>query len=174
MVDVQTVIDILPAISITIGVLYYIMVLRNQEKSRSTQLATHVSSKLQDLERSKIGIELLEMKWTDFNDFYNKYDSTVSPDNYTKRTLIFGIYNEFGVLLNKKLIDIETVYDLMGVQRPLFTWNKFESIIIEQRIRYDDPDYCHWFEHLIQELQKERVRRGHNENIIDADQYTTS
>ena len=125
MVNVQTVIDILPAISITIGILYYIMVLRNQEKSRSTQLATHVSNKLQDLERSKIGIELLEMKWTDFDDFYNKYYSTSNIDNYAKRTLIFGIYNEFGVLLNKNLIDIETVYDLMGVQRPLFMWNKF-------------------------------------------------
>ncbi len=129
MVTFQTIIDVLPAVSITIGVLYYITVLRNQEKARSTQLATHVSNKLQDIERSKIGIELLEMEWTDFQDFYQKYDSTISPDNYAKRTLIFGIYNEFGVLLEKNLIDVETVYKLMGVQRPMFMWNKFESIL---------------------------------------------
>jgi hypothetical protein len=174
MIDIHTIIDVIPTISITVGVIYYIMVLRNQEKARSTQLATHVSNKLQDIERSKIGIELLEMKWNDFEEFYNKYDSTINIDNYAKRTLIFGIYNEFGVLLKKNLIDIKTVYDLMGVQRPMLMWNKFEPIINEQRKSYNDPDYYHWFEYLIQELKKERVRRGHKENIIDADKYTTS
>jgi hypothetical protein len=92
---------------------------------------------------------------------------------YAKRTLIFGIYNEFGVLLKKNLIDIETVYDLMGVQRPMFIWNKFESILKEQRKRYDDQDYNFWFEYLISELKKERVRRGYSEDIINADEYST-
>jgi len=173
MIDIQTVLTYLTLISIPVGVFYHITTLRNAEKARSTQLATYVSNKLQDLERSKIGIELLETKWTDFNDFLSKYDSTVNVDNYAKRTLIFGIYDELGVLLGKNLIDIETVYNLVGAQRPSFMWMKFEPIIIELRKRYATPQQHYWFEYLIKEMKKERIRRGLPENIVDADAYTT-
>ena len=33
----------------------------------------------------KEGIELLNMQWTDFDDFARKYDSGVNPDNYALR-----------------------------------------------------------------------------------------
>jgi hypothetical protein len=53
MIDIQTVLTYLTLISIPVGVFYHITTLRNAEKARSTQLATYVSNKLQDLREAK-------------------------------------------------------------------------------------------------------------------------
>jgi len=53
MVDAQTIIDLLTPLSITIGVIYYVMVLRNQNKTRQIQLLMQLSDR-----RSEDGVRV--------------------------------------------------------------------------------------------------------------------
>ena len=172
MVELSTIRDLVAIFGVIAGFSYYVITVRNASRTRKTQLAQHISEKITSLEKSLISLELLEMEWDDFDDFLRKYDSTINQDNYSKRALIWGMYNEVGVFLKQGLIDIATVYELGGTLRPLLHWKKFKPIILELRKRYDDNTY-EGFEYVATEISKERVRRGLSPDITDADQYTT-
>jgi hypothetical protein len=49
------------------------------------------------------------MEWIDFDDFLRKYDSTVNPDNFAKRNLIWSLFQELEYMLYQNLVDRETV-----------------------------------------------------------------
>jgi len=172
-VTLQMVRDVVAIFGVIAGFSYYVITVRNTTKARKTQLAQHINEEITSIEKSLISLELLEMEWDDYEDYLKKYDSTINHDNYAKRALIWGMYNELGVFLKQNLIDIETVYDLGGTLRPLLHWNKFKPIILEYRKRYDDPHGYEGLEYVATEISNERVRRGLSPNIIDADQYTT-
>ena len=93
-------------------------------------------------------MELMNMRWTSFEDFDSKYDSTVNPDNYTKRFWMWGIMQEIGYMLHENLLDIDTIYTMLGGHNTLLMWDKFKPIIYEQREKYKDPSWFTYFEYL--------------------------
>ncbi len=113
MVDVQSVLDILPAISITIGVAYYIMVLRNQEKARQAQLLMNLHQNYRSIEFRKMCHDIQEQSWEDFEDFWNKYGEDTNPESWNKWESVSAFYNGVGVLLRNDLIDVKLVYELL-------------------------------------------------------------
>jgi hypothetical protein len=170
----QAVREIVTIVGVVAGLSYYFLTIQNANKARRIQLALRIAGQFQDKENSLDSLELGEMKWEDYEDFLRKYDSTVNRENYAKRSKIFFMLSETGYLLKQGLIDIETVYEITGGHSPFLVWNKFKPIFLEQRVRYEDPARLVWFEYLITELSKERVRRGLPPNITDPDRYYTS
>ena len=121
-------------------------------------------------ELSKIGLELLEMQWDDFDDFLKKFDSTVNHDNYAIRATMFNSYAEMGYSLKSGLIDVKTICDMLeGGYAVIQMWNKFEPIFLKQREIYGDPKRYSMFEYLVNELRKERVRQGMDSGLINYD-----
>ena len=55
------------------------------------------------------------MEWTDFEDFTNKFDSSVNMDNFEKRYSLWSFYDGMGMLLKKDLVDREMIYYLFGI-----------------------------------------------------------
>jgi hypothetical protein len=165
----QAVREIVTIVGVIAGLTYYFVTVQNANKSRRIQLALRLASQFQDKENSIDALELTEMQWKNFEDFQRKYDSTVNHDNYAQRTKMFFMFSETGYLLNQKLIDIETVYEITGGQSHFILWNKFKPIIMKQREIYENPTLHVWFEYVITELSKERVRRGLPPNITYPD-----
>ena len=170
------ILQMVQTIGILMGVFYYIMTLRNQEKARKhteetrkIQTATHIAQRTQTPENGLIAIELYDMKWTDFNDYLSKYDSTVNPENYVKRRKIFTMHEEAGYLLSQGMYDIDTLYELGNPSGNIALWEKFKPVIMGLRERHNDPAMYKWTEYLIGEYKKERVRRGLPPDVNDAD-----
>jgi hypothetical protein len=76
-------------------------------------------------------------------------------------------------MLSQGIVDIETVYNMLGSHQTLLHWDKFKDIIREQRVFYNNPHWYRWFEYLGVEMSKERVRQGLLPDITDSDGYTT-
>ena len=169
----QAVREVVTIVGVIAGLSYYFLTVQNANRSRRIHLALRLASSFQDKENMLDSLDLLEMHWEDFDDFTRKYDSTVNHENYSKRAKSFYMLSETGYLLNQNLIDIETVFEITGGGSPFLIWNKFESIIRKQRELYEDPHRFKWFEYLITELSKERVRRGLPPNVIAKDTYRT-
>ena len=100
MIDSRTVIELLTPLSITMGVIYYVMVLRNQNKTRQIQLLMQLSERRNE-ERAKRGLQLLEMEWTDHEDFERKYGSDNNPENFAMRAAFWHNLNTQGMLLQR-------------------------------------------------------------------------
>ena len=165
MVELQTIVDLLTPLSITAGVIYYVMVLRNQNKTRQIQLVIQLSEYYTE-ESSRRSLELLEMEWNDYDEFERKYGSDNNPDNFGKRTTAWNNFNTMGMLLKNGLIDPETLFG-SGRSAPMFHWKKFGEVIKEMRRRYSMPLYCTGLEYLAAENKKYLEQKGYTIKLPD-------
>jgi len=161
--------DVVTIFGVIAGFTYYVMTVRNQSKARKTQLLMQLRQSQMDLEWMKSNMELLETDWSTYDEFLEKYDSTVNPDNYALRNRLWQYYDGIGYLLHENLIDLDSVYHLLGDFNPVIHWRKWKPIIEENRKRYDRPYHAIWFEYLANEFRKMRVKRNLSEYETDAD-----
>lgn len=158
MVTIDQIIYVLPILGLTVSLFYYAMVLRNQNKTRRIQLLTQLSSRYRTIDGSAKYFELLNAEWSTYDDFEKKYGSDNNLEFTANRYVSWGTYNDIGYWVKKRFIDLEDVYNLFGTG-PVWVWEKYEPIIVEQRKRYNGADWHFYFEYLAQELLKMKIRK---------------
>ena len=160
-VTLQTMLTYLTLISVPVGVFYHIMTLRNTRKSqqlqletRQAQLFTQLYSEFRSAENLRLYFKALQMTWDDYDDFLKKYGLEEWEERvpFTHMSLYF---DEVGVLLKEGLIDVNLVAQLIGSAFRLY-WEKFEPIVLERRIRDNNPTYFDNMEYLYNEIEKQR------------------
>ncbi len=163
----QMVLSTLQTAGLLVGIFYYIMTLRNTNRNQQLTLETRRLQIMMDLDQEmksqenyrKI-IELLNMRWEDYDDFENKYGSDNNPESFATRYSLLYRLNSIGMLIEDRYIDADAVYDLMGEVSTIWLWKKFESVIMETRRRYNVPNTLKHFEFLYNELVKVRELKG--------------
>ena len=165
MVDTQTILQFIPAVSLSIAAIYYMLILRNQNRTRQAQLFMQLFQHNMTKEWMKDWWELMQMQWDDIEDFYEKYDSSVNIDNFAKRFRAWFFLDGVGLLLKKGLVDREMVYYLMGGYLGNWLWEKFGDVIKYQRELNNIPELCVWFEYLAIELMKMKQQQGMSSEI---------
>ena len=162
MVDVtyQMVLSTLQTAGILVGILYYITIMRNQSKAREAQFLLQLNNVFQDKEAIKDWLDVLQMQFTDYEDFLEKYDSSVNMENYLQRSRIYRMLNTFGQILKKGLVNPETVFD--GIQGDFIEamWSKHCIVAMEIRQNAHAPHYLEGFEYLAQEMKKIKEKRN--------------
>ena len=127
----QMVLSTLQTAGILVGIFYYIMTLRNQQKNREQseetrkiQLLLRMSENI--AERSGSGVdysEIMAMQWDNYDDFISKYGVENNPDSYRKRMRIWRRMSVNGLLVRDELIDARAMVDYLGYGQ-LFMWRK--------------------------------------------------
>jgi len=161
MVDVslfQSLSYIAVAIGVCVAAFYYALNLRGQRSNRRVALTQSLIQNLNSVETLKIQGELMNMEWSDYDDFERKYGSDYNLDNYTKRMHFFYTFEAIGDLLRAGMADPETLY---GVTMMTATgiWQKFLPTIAENRRRYTGKDGWSGFEYMFNELVRIRSKR---------------
>jgi hypothetical protein len=142
-----------------VSILYYAMVLRNANRTRSAQLFMSLHSEMSSMEGMARFLDTMYMEWDDYADFERKYGSDNNSEAYAQRLTLWNTFNNFGVLLKRGLIDPEMIYDAAG--GPIvMSWEKWRPIIIEQRVRYFGSNYLENWEHLVDIMRSVQMRRG--------------
>jgi hypothetical protein len=120
------------SISVCLGVLYYIMNLRETNRSRKIAFTTTMIQTLLSDEGAKRYGELMNMKWNSFPEFKEKYDGTINVEMFSKRWAFWSECEALGYLKRIGLVDAELLYNLCRRQ-VLNGWVKFEPIISEYK-----------------------------------------
>jgi len=159
LITFDQVIYVLPLLGITVSILYYAMVLRNANKTRSAQLFMSLHSFMSSMEGMARFLDTMYMEWDDYADFERKYGSDNNPEAYAQRLTLWNTFNNYGVLLKNGLIDPEMIYDAAGGSI-VMSWEKWRPIVMEQRIRYMGPNYLVYWESLVNVMRSTQKRRG--------------
>jgi hypothetical protein len=115
----QMVLGTIQTVSLVVGIIYYITIMRNQQRNQEHALKAQeqiTESRLLDIymrwlqpltDSSFIQefTEILQMEWDDFDDFQRKYDHSVNPENASKRWAQWKYFDGIGYLLSKGVID---------------------------------------------------------------------
>ena len=154
----QTTISLLTLISLTIGVIYHIMTLRNTRKNQELQLETRQAQLYMNLygtyhspEFRKQLYKLLNLEWKDYDEWHEKYGGTDLPETVAFGS-VMGYFNGLGLLVRKGLIDVDTVYELLSAFI-VEVWEKHLPIMLAQRDYYNRPIWGE-FEYLYNEVKK--------------------
>jgi len=148
MVDIPSISAIVAAAGVLVGVVYYILEMRNQSKVRQTDLvmrlySTFGSKEFQDAWTRIERRESIEFK--NYNEYVEKYGS---GDYVQCATFFEGI----GVLLQKRLIDIKLVDSLFSVPLKLM-YEGMKPIIEANSEQFHQRVFEH-FEYLYNEMKK--------------------
>jgi hypothetical protein len=146
MVDVQTASILVVSASVVAGVIYYVLEIRHQNKMRQTDLVMKLYSTFSSLEFQKMWYEVRRREAKDYRDYGKKY-------GWAEYTSVNMFFEGIGILLKRKLIDIELVDDMFTT--PIkWTWEKMRDIVLETRKVSNQPELFEWFEYLYNEMEK--------------------
>ena len=144
MVDYSLLLDLLPAVSITIGVTYYIMSIRNQEKSRQAQLFMSIYKETQTKEAQTDFLDFAVIEMNNVDDWLKlQEDKEMFSILARQLSYLEGI----GVLVREGLIDIGLVAKLSSGNILEF-WSRFGDGIKKLREFYDWPRWAIEVEYL--------------------------
>lgn len=146
MVDITEISAIVAAAGVLVGVVYYILDMRNQSRVRQTELVMKLYSEFRSLEFQKMWQEIMKREAKNYNVYRHEYG--------TAEFLSVGIFFEgIGILLRRKLIDIGLVDDMFTSPIKL-TWEKVKDVTLEARKVRNQPEVFEWFEYLYNEMKK--------------------
>ncbi len=146
MVDITEISAMVAAAGVLVGVAYYILDIRQQTKIRQTDLVMRLYSTFgsKEFQSSWKRIESSEFK------SYDEYVKKYGTEDYV---LCAVFYEGIGVLLQKRLIDINLVDALFSA--PLkFMYERMKPLIEDNRKQFRDPRVFEYFEYLYNEMKK--------------------
>lgn len=128
---------IFTGLGLTASIIYYASVLRNANRTQQQALETRQAQFLMNILNTLRSVEfrnqwhILEtLEWTDFNDFLEKYEKDVEAISAWTSILMF--FDGVGVMVEKRLIDIDMIYPLIYGSVKM-TWERFEPLILGDR-----------------------------------------
>jgi hypothetical protein len=155
-VDIQTVSIAVASASVTLAAIYYIWQIRHQSKIRQTDLIMRLYSTIVTREFVENDVSIFHQDVDDLESFMHKYGSFLkfmeSPD-YAPYMMDHEFFEGVGILLHKKLIDIELVDDLFS-SPIIMIWEKTLPITKALREYFKRPQLSEWFEYLYNEMKK--------------------
>ena len=160
MVDITEISAVVAAAGVLIGVVYYVLDMRNQARARKTDLVMRLYSTLSSKEFQEAWYKIWNLEFRDYNDFEKKYGSITAetPANIAF-SVVFNFFDGIGVLLNERLIDIDQTFDLFS-EWVAITWEKMRPAVegFKKQHEREMPRLkksFQWFEHLYNEMQKQ-------------------
>ena len=168
MVDVsyQMILSTLQTVGLLVGIYYYVMTLRNQQRNQETIYETRQLQYLLEWNKDKIERTYSNIKqyenamtaeWTDFSDYLKKYGPDTEHFNY--RMNVWGNYHVTGLMSRDGLIDVKSYMEYIG-DGPVMMWRKYRDIIMEYRRRFNNPVLYLGWEILAEEIDEYRISQG--------------
>ena len=166
----QTIFQFLQTISIMIGIVYYLLILRNQQRNqelslkaqqqtletRQAQLFMGIYNQTVSSDYVSARTKVARLDYCNFDDFMKIYDPDLSPEakeNYEALDYMISFYEGLGVLVKEGLVPIRYVALLMAdITRRL--WEKLALVIDEIREYNNQPRIASEWEYLYDELMK--------------------
>jgi len=145
--------------------IYYIFQIRHQTRMRQTDLIMRLYSTLGSKEFVDNDPKIFNQEFKDLEGFMDKYGSfskfMESPD-YAPFMMDSMFFEGVGILLHRKLVDIELVDDLFS--SPIITtWEKMLPMTKALREYFNRPQMGEWFEYLYNEIQKREQKLQQSE-----------
>jgi hypothetical protein len=155
MIGITEISAVVAAVGVLIGVVYYILDMRNQSRIRKTDLLIRLYLTYTSNEFMDATWKVMSLKVKDYQDYVKQYGSLSETDSQMNRAvfLIIGFYELVGVLLYRKLIDLVTVHDTFGTTHTIRLYGKIKPMVVE--IREVESAALLGFEYLCHELKKE-------------------
>jgi hypothetical protein len=153
MVDITEISAVVAAAGVLVGVVYYILDMRNQTRIRKTDLVLRLYSTWESKEFSEATLKIWNLEFKDYDDFVKKYGPWFSETEvYIALRMVGNFFMVLGILLLHKLVDIDMVTKAFVLPIET-TWKKLKPLAEGGR-KQMGPALLDSFEYLYNEMKK--------------------
>jgi len=175
--EIQAAYYMVAATGVLVAAIYYVMTLRTTQtnmkqtlETRQAQFMMQLNENMTNVEVMKRHIELMNMEWTDLDDFEKKYGTGTNIDAAAKRWSFWWRFGFIGDLLQRNLVDREWLHEsFSSIVIP--HWFKWEPLIKQTRKLINTPSFGSNFEYLAQEMMKMDEQKGIKRRILRTYSY---
>lgn len=167
-ITLSIVLQIVQTTGILVGIIYYITIMRNTQRTRELSLKAQeeaersrqrelilLRSQSYSLEYTNAYAETVGMDdWNTAEEFHKKYGREANPEAFAKWLYIRSVFNMAGLLLKEEGVDPDLIFQLYAPNAVIGLWEQQEPLIRETRIRFNHPSYWEAFEFLYKEAKK--------------------
>jgi hypothetical protein len=146
MVDIQTVSIATASAGVFLAAIYYIFQIRHQTKIRQTDLIMRLYSNFGSREFQEDWWKVAAREYKGFDDYARQY-------GWAETVEIGTFFEGIGILLKRKLVDIQLVDDLFTTPTKM-AWEKMKPLVEDSRKHWNSPAAYEWFEYLYNEMKK--------------------
>jgi len=158
MIDIPSITGIVAAVGVTVGVVFTVLELRNITKTRQMDMLIRLYSLWGSEGMQKAGWKVWTLEYEGYDDFIKKYGDVTEETPVNLGIFRTGwFFNGIGVLLHKRLADVELVDELFGYMVK-WLWEIMKPIVEGERKQLNQPKSLQWFEYLYNEMQKREQR----------------
>lgn len=159
MVILEMIRNLVAIFGVIAGFAYYVLTVRNQNRTRQAQLFMQIYGVFRTEEFQDYITEIVSWKWHDYDDFMKRYGPTTNPKAWNALGSVAGYFEGIGLLVNKRLIDISLVENLMS-SHIIFFWEKIKPLSVDMRRSLNRPQIDVWKEYLYNEITKREARHA--------------
>ena len=157
-VDVTEISAVVVAAGVLIGIAYYVLEMRHQEKLRKTDLFIRLYSTWESKEFSEATLKTWNLEFKGYDDFVKKYGQWYSETEvYTALRMVGSFFELIGILLSSDLVNVNMVTNTFGIAIET-TWKKIKPLVEGGRKIYG-PYLYYNFECLYNEMKKREQRK---------------
>jgi hypothetical protein len=153
MVNIEYLLDWIPAIGVTIALIYYTQVLRNQERTRQRD-QLHLRIQSADIPYSRAWTNVLFKNASTREEWREIYHPVKDPVLFADMIFIQNRFQSLGIMLKDKIIDPDLLYRIYQPNSILVTWEHYRPNILARREEINDPNILSDFEYLYNETVK--------------------
>ena len=166
MVDVtyQMVLSTIQTASLVVGIVYYLTIMRNTQKTREQSLKTQEEAeKRRQRELIFQRIQFFDLPWArawgdvmlkDPDKWEEVYDPRENLESYANMAFVRNRYENLGIMLREGFIEAELLFQMFNPGSILAAWEHYKENIASSRERRYQPDLFRGFEYLAIEAQK--------------------
>ena len=122
-ITIPIVLQIVQTVGILVGIIYYITIMRNSQRTQQLQLETRKAqlymqlfTKTSSEDFAKKALDLLRIEISNIDEFFEKYILGSDPSMHAKLFSMFWHIDGLGYMMSQELIDPEMVYNLGGAR----------------------------------------------------------
>ena len=157
MVDIQSVSIAIASAGVFAAAIYYVFQIRHQNRMRSTDLLMRLHLAFSSKEKVEAALKYMNTEYKDYDDFVEKYGFPFAEGQVQTVFLMMGMFFEgIGILLKKKLVQLDLVTDLFAVE---MLWLKWKPLAEGLRKQTNNPHFAEWFEYIYNEMKKNEQRQ---------------
>ena len=152
-ITLSIILQIVQTVGILMGIIYYITIMRNANRTRQTELLFQRHKVDLDYLRSWADVIIIQ-DWKDFEELQERYPWNTHFEERTRVLYILNAYNNLGLILKEKVTDPNLLFELYPPSTVITTWKKYEELVRSMRIRSNNPAEGGGFEFLYNEAKK--------------------
>jgi len=128
-IDVTEISAVIAAAGVLIGVFYYALQMRHQEKMRKTDLIVRLYSTWVSKEFSEATLKTWNLDFKGYDDFVEKYGPWFSENEvYASLRMVGNFFELLSILLSNDLVDASMVAKTFGIPIET-TWKKIKPLV---------------------------------------------